>query len=122
MKTTWKILLGVVSLVPIVFFAFFFFWLIPAFFAPRAEGSPSLYSQRFDSLVPAAIATSVMVMLLLLLYALLLYRRADLDFGEKVGVPFAIFFTNGLVLPVVWWLYIWRESDLQALSRRREHG
>ena len=58
-------------------------------------------------------------MLLLLLYAVLLYRRADLDPGEKVGIPVAILFTNGIVLPFVWWLYIWRGSNLQGLSRRR---
>lgn len=119
MRTTWKVLLGVVSLAPVLFFALFFFWLIPAFFAPVMEGAPSLFSQRFESLRPLALDVSAVLILLLLLYVTLLARRPDVHLGEKIGIPLVILFTNGIVLPVVWWLYIWRKSNLNELSRRR---
>ena len=119
MKTTWKILLGVASLVPLVFFASFFFWLVPAFFARRVEGEPTLFSQRFDTLQPLAIGVSGMLLFLLVVYATLLYRRPDVSSDEKIGVLVTIFVTNGIVLPFAWWLYVWRESSLAHLSRRR---
>ena len=112
-------MLGAVSLVPLVFFGFFFFWLVPAFFAPRVEGAPSLFSQRFDQLLPVAMVTSGTLMLLLVVYATLLYRRSDVQIGEKIGVPLGILITNGIILPFVWWLYIWRESNIDRLTRRR---
>jgi protein-S-isoprenylcysteine O-methyltransferase Ste14 len=117
-RTIWKVLLGVFSCLPIAFFVVFFFWLIPAFFDDRVDGQISEFERRFNMLLPVAMATSVVLILLLIVYGLLLARRTDLQIGEKIGVPVVILFTNGILLPLVWWFYIWRESNLNALSRR----
>jgi glucose-6-phosphate-specific signal transduction histidine kinase len=119
LRTTWKLLIGALSFIPLLFFAVFFFWLIPAFFAPRVEGAPSLFSQRFDSLLPVAISTSAILIALLVLYAALLYHRPGVHVGEKIAIPLGILLTNGIILPFVWWLYIWRESNMQKLSEGR---
>jgi hypothetical protein len=116
---TWKVLLGLVSLLPIAFFVIYFGWLIPAFFFRSGAGEESEFSRRFDVLVPLAMATGGILIVLLLVYTLLVARRADLQIGEKVGVPVIILFSNGMLLPLIWWLYVWRESNLNALSRRK---
>jgi hypothetical protein len=118
MNKTWKVLLGLVSLLPLAFFAIYFAWLIPSFFYSSSTGGETEFSRRFDVLLPAAIAASVALIVLLLIYAVLLARRPDLQIGEKIGVPILILFSNGILLPLVWWLYIWRGSNLDALSRR----
>jgi hypothetical protein len=117
MKLLGKILLGILSFVPVVFFAAFFFWLIPSFFRRSAAG-PSLFSTRLELLLPAAIATSVILLMLLVIYAVVLWRRPGLAVAEKVGVPVAILFSNGIILPLVWWLYVWREADLATIRQR----
>jgi hypothetical protein len=124
LKTLGKLLLGILSFEPLVFFGLFFFWLLPSFMVQPDDGQESLFSDRFDVLIPLAIASSVLILALLLVYAVLLARRPDVHIAEKVGVPLGIFFTNGIVLPLVWWLYVWRESNLTAISRptRPESG
>lgn len=120
LKLFGKIVLGVLSLEPLIFFAAFFLWLLPSFVAPRAApNEPSLFQQRFGTLIPLAIASSVLIVLLLLVYVVLLARRGDLQVAEKIGVPLGILFSNGIILPLVWWLYIWRESGLTRISQRK---
>lgn len=104
-----KVVLGLVSSIPFVFFILFFFWLIPAFFVHQPEGQEeSLFSQRFDALVPLAIATSVVLIALTAVYAIILARRPAVSLGEKIAIPIAVIFTNGLILPFVFWVYVWR--------------
>ena len=103
-----KLILGVLSLVPFVFFALFFGWLVPAFFAPTPEGEETLFGQRFDQLVPLAMMTSALLVVVAIVYAVMLARRPSISLPEKVGVPVAIVFTNGIILPLVFWMYVWR--------------
>ncbi len=119
MRTFGKALLGVISFEPIVFFALFFLWLLPSFWVRTANKVPSLFEQRFDDLLPLAIVSSFVVILLLLTYAVLLARRPDVAIAEKVGVLLGIVFSNGIILPLVWWVYVWRESNLSDLPRKR---
>ena len=120
MKIIGKLLLGLLSVVPLVFFGFFFFWLLPSFFSPSAlPNGRSEYTTRFDMVIPFAIGTSVLLIVLLIVYSILLARRPDVQIGEKIGVPLGIFISNGILLPLVWWLYVWRESNLASISRPR---
>ncbi len=118
MKVFGKLVLGALSLVPAAFFALFFAWLLPSFFRRSPHQEPSLFAMRFDLIAPIAIGTSALLIILMLFYTVLLARRPDVQVAEKVGVPLGIFFTNGIVLPLVWWLYVWRGSNLAALGRR----
>lgn len=119
MGTFGKALLGVISFEPIIFFTLFFVWLLPSFRMRTKNGVPSLFEERFELLLPLAIGSSILLIVLLLTYVVLLARRPDLSVAEKVGVPLGIFFTNGIILPLVWWLYVWRESNLADLPRKR---
>jgi len=120
MKTILKLLLGVISIEPIAFFLLFFVWLLPAF--GRHANGHSLFRERFHTIVPFAIASSVMIIALLLIYTIVLARRPDLTTVEKIGVPLAIVMTNGILLPLIWWLYIWRESNLRMRGVPYIHG
>lgn len=118
MKTGWKVLLGVLSFEPIVFLAVFIFWLVPSFMGTASSGKgQSSFEQRFELLLPLAIASSILVLVLLVVYTVLLARRPDLQVVEKIGIPLGLIATNGIFLPLVWWLYIWRESNLSRASR-----
>ena len=104
-----KIVLGILSVVPFLFFVLVFTWLMPVVFAPLPEEvRQSLFSRRFDPLVPLAVAALVLFVLLTVAYAVLVYRRPALPLAEKIAVPMAIIVTNGLVLPLVFWVYVWR--------------
>lgn len=92
--------------------------LIPSFFAPRENGAVSEFARRFDMLMPAAIATSLLLVILVAVYTWILARRPDLQTGEKIGIPAVLLVTNGILLPVVWWFYIWRDASIAGLSRR----
>jgi len=113
-----KVILGILSIEPIIFFALFFGWLLPSFMAPRHGTEPSLFHERLEALMPLAKTSLLFIIVLIVVYAIALSRRADLQVGEKVGVPVVILFSNGLALPFVWWLYVWRESNLGNISRR----
>jgi uncharacterized membrane protein YcaP (DUF421 family) len=109
---TLGILLGVLSLEPLGFFAMVAMWLLPS------VASGSLFRERFHRLVPFALATAILVVSQLVIYALILARRTSVSIVEKVCVPACIFISNGIVLPFVWWLYEWKRSDFRALFRR----
>lgn len=117
MKALSKLVLGIFSLVPVVFFVAFFGLLLPSFFRAHASGQRSIFATRFDALVPFAVSTSILLLVLLLVYTVLLVRRSDLHIAEKIGVPLGILFTNGIVLPAIWWLYVWRESSVRGLFK-----
>ncbi|HET7434439.1 MAG TPA: hypothetical protein VFN10_06960 [Thermoanaerobaculia bacterium] len=117
MKRLLKIALGMLSLEPLVFFAVFFFWLIPSFWGLTPTAAMT-YRERFDALVPFAVASTVVLLVLALTYTALIATRSDVTVVEKVGVPITIIISNGILLPLVWWLYIWRNGSLRSTSRR----
>jgi hypothetical protein len=115
-----KLLLGILSLSPILFFCVFFLWLLPSFFR-TAPGAPS-FRDRFELIVPFAIATAASVVLQTILYGVVLARRTNLAVIEKVGIPAVILVTNGIVLPFVWWLYIWKGRPASPRLPERTSG
>jgi hypothetical protein len=119
MTRTLDLLLGVLSVEPLAFFAVFFFWLLPSFGRSTESASVSIFRERFHMLVPFAIVSAVLLLILMLVYIIVLARRPDLSVGEKIGVPIGIFVTNGIVLPLIWWFYVWRRLSLNAFTVRR---
>lgn len=120
MKIFGKLVLGVFSFIPIVFFGLFFASILASVIRQTPDIGESLFGISFERIIPLAMVTAIVLLLLMLFYTVILARRPDLEVVEKVGVPLGIFFTNGIVLPLVWWLYIWRESNLAAAGRREK--
>lgn len=99
-----RIAVGLVSIEPLVFSIGVVGWLVASF--GRAP-----FASTFPVVKWAAGISAVVLIALTLFYGVLLTRRTRVSLAEKIGVPLAILFSNGIILPLVWWVYVWRPSD-----------
>lgn len=78
-----KVMLGLLSLSPIIFIGVVLFWRLPSFSMGSDPVHLIMFRSRFSRLVPFAIAASVVVLVLVFVYAVILARRPDLPVIEK---------------------------------------
>lgn len=118
MRKPLKLLLGLVSLLPLIFLVTLAFWIVPSFLLSPERGV-SQFGFTSDAVAPYAIGAVALLLVLIAIYTLLLLRREDVHPVEKAFVPVAILFTNGFVLPVVWWLYVWKGRSIASIRASR---
>jgi hypothetical protein len=120
MQKTSKILLGVATVAPIVLTIVLVF----VVFATFASTFPSARSGRFvsENDFPAVFGTIFTLQVLLWLltvgltifYIVNVFRNDRVAKDKKALWAVVIFLGNMLAMPVYWYLYIWREPEVQV--------
>ncbi len=112
MKRVAKLVLGVATLWPLIYFLGFTVLLFSIFTA-IIEGRDG--PEMFAVIAPIHIFTILWVFMLTVVYIVDLFRN-DRVSGDKKALWAVVIFLGGLVaMPIYWYLYVWREAP----GRRR---
>ncbi|MGD8998807.1 MAG: hypothetical protein PVF75_00210 [Granulosicoccaceae bacterium] len=106
-----KLLLGLLSIIPLLyfigFFVFTFSMVFGAMMPPFAE-SPELANDWFLKLFIAHLATMLLIMALIVTYLVVLFRSTSIEQNMKILWTILLLFFGVFAFPVFWYLYIWR--------------
>lgn len=113
MNKATKLFLGAVTILPLIYVIFFFTLMFQAFYTMIADGSSEAILFRwFDSLFPVHLAMMLLNMILIVLYIIIVFKNERLKIELKVMWAGVIFTGSVFVMPVYWFLNIWRESKV----------
>jgi hypothetical protein len=100
-----KLLLGLITLWPPIYLAVFVAF---AFFA--AFPSDGNFPVSFTAMFRLHLITVFWVWSLLVIYLLDVFRNDQMDQDKKALWAIVLFLGNMIVLPVYWYLFVWRSS------------
>lgn len=108
-------LLGIASIWPFIYSILGFFVFFLTFFTfPLSEGRNS--SNLFDILFPVLFIchflTVFLVLFLMSVYIFHVIKNKKLSEQSKLLWVILLIIANVLVLPIYWYIYIWKESDV----------
>ena len=114
MNKTIKVLLGIVTLWPIVYMVIFFVFMVLQVFslssgAIAGEPSPDLFLDRFFLIMALHLFTMIWIFTLLIIYIVNVFTNDRVEKDKKALWAVAIFLGGMLAMPVYWYLYIWRK-------------
>jgi hypothetical protein len=121
MSKTMKLLLGLVTIWPFLYFILFFITIVSLiFFSQRAEtaGPPPLIAFIF----PLHLLTMLVIMALTVFYIVNVFRNERVVKDQKVLWAVVLFLGNALAMPIYWYLYIWKEGLPAAASTPGQLG
>lgn len=111
MKKTAKIILGIVTLWPVIYFILFFVFIFAEFFFMTSSGGApqdELFN-NFFILMAAHGFTMLLTIVLLIIYIANVFRNDRVLKDRKVLWAVVLFLGNMIAMPVYWYLYIWRK-------------
>ena len=122
MKNPAKILLGVLSVLPVLWFAIFMigmFSMMTFMFSQSARtGSSSeeaqLFSKFFAVLFIGHFGAMLLMVGLTIFYIVFLFRTSRVPSDKKALWAVVLFLGNAFAFPVFWYLYIWRQRQPAA--------
>jgi hypothetical protein len=108
-------LLGLATLWPVIYIAFFFAVVATASIA--GGGDPDN-----DLIIPEAvlfslhIATMILIIVLLVVYIRAAYRNPELPDDRRTFWAVVLFMGNAIAMPIYWWLYMRPKGDAETNS------
>ncbi|MGD8514138.1 MAG: hypothetical protein PVF52_00885 [Granulosicoccaceae bacterium] len=106
-----KLVLGPLSIVPLLYFIGFFVFVFSMVFggmSPPFTESPGLANDWFLKLFIAHFATILLIMALIVTYLVVLFKSTSIEQNMKVLWTILLLFFGVFAFPVFWYLYIWR--------------
>ena len=103
-------LLGLATLLPVIYMAFFFVVIAAASIAGGGDPDNGL-------IIPDAvlfslhIATIILITVLLVVYIRDAYRNPDLPDDRRIFWAVVLFMGNAIAMPIYWWLYMRPKDD-----------
>lgn len=107
------LLLGVISLWPLLYLLVFFGLAVQLVFVPRAVLSDP---QTFNDLAKVHIATIMVSIVLTLLYMVHALRNGTLPSDQKTLWILSVLFFGIAAIPIYWYRFIWHEKQETAHS------
>jgi NADH:ubiquinone oxidoreductase subunit 6 (subunit J) len=114
MSRSRKVALGVATVWPLVYMAFFFVWLAIQFTTPGAM-------EGFTAVMVVHIVTFALGIGLIVFYAIHASNTDRLSGDERTLWLVLLIVMNVFAAPVYWFLYIWREAPLRSGGQRGQH-
>ena len=110
-----KILLGVVSLWPMVYmFLFIGFFFLAVLFGPGPAETGSGVQPAFALFVGVHLLTMVLILALTVFYIVDIFRNDRVEKDKKALWAIVIFFGNAIAMPIYWYLNIWKEAKVAS--------
>lgn len=108
MQKSAKVLLGIVSLWPIVYmFLFFVFVFSMAFGFGKGEDPGPAMAIVFG----LHLLTMILILALTIFYIVNIFRNDRVDKDKKALWAIVIFMGNAIAMPIYWYLYFWKEPS-----------
>ena len=117
MKKSNKVLLGIATIWPFIYIVLFMAFMLSTFFFMRggaAEGG--IVPGVMVAVFALHFLTIVWVWALIAFYMVNVFRNDRVDKDKKVLWAVVLFMGNMLVMPVYWYLYIWREDGVPSAT------
>lgn len=113
MQKPTKVLLGALSLWPLVYTALFigFFFLAMLFGPGRAETGTSVGPQ-WALFIGVHLLTMLLILALEVFYIVNIFRNKRVESDKKALWAIVIFFGNAIAMPIYWYLFIWKEANV----------
>ena len=108
MKKPIKVLLGLATLWPFIYFILFFVVIFSTIlYLPGSEesGPPPLIAL----ILPLHLLTMFVTLALIVFYIVNVFRNARVDKDKKALWAVVLFMGNMIAMPIYWYLYIWPE-------------
>lgn len=109
MKPTVKLILGLATLLPLVYMILYFVVFISLFFS-SVLGNPPIGvpgEQHFASMFIGHFIMMLWIMALLVFYIVHLFKNESIPNDKKALWAIVIFLGNVLAMPVYWYIYVW---------------
>lgn len=109
------ILLGALSLWPILYFFFFLVFIVYSFgWMSRGGGAERTFPAAFQYVFLAHIVTMVLMFALTAVYVVHVFRTDRLASDRRVLWGIVLILGNVIAFPIYWYLYLWRDSAPSA--------
>ena len=102
-----KIILGIVTLWPILYLVVFFAFILSQFFLITQEGTPSF--EPFFLIFGLHFLTMLWIFALLIFYIINVFKNDRIAQDKKTLWAVELFMGNMIAMPIYWYLYIWCE-------------
>lgn len=102
-----KILLGLFTLWPPIYFVIFIFMFIQIFFSMMGLGI--INESNFFILFGMHIVTMLIIFMLIAVYLINVFRNVSVDKDKKILWTILILFAGIIAMPIYWYLFIWKE-------------
>jgi uncharacterized membrane protein (DUF485 family) len=105
-----RIVLGLVTLVPLVYLGTFLVYLSPrlAQLARDQTQGRAAYYHLFSLVLQLHVAAVFVVLILMGVYAVLAYKAPGVPSEKRTSWMVAVCMGSIVVMPVFWYLYVWR--------------
>lgn len=112
MKPSVKWILGLATLIPVLYMILFFIIFASLFFS-SLTGNPPLGGPgvEFAFVFAGQFIMMLWIMALLVLYIVHLFKNQNIPNDKKALWAIVIFLGNVLAMPVYWFIYIWRSPE-----------
>ena len=115
-----KVLLGILSIWPVLWIGIFFglmmimMFTLPHMPPPKQSGPPVL----FMAMIIPHFLTMMVVLGLQVFYILKLLKEERLDSTQKTLCALIVFMGNIIAFPFVWYVFIWKDDPLLFLGKK----
>ena len=110
-----KVLLGVVTLWPLLYMGLFFcFIFLTMLMAPRSAETAGGFPAMFVVIFALHLLTMLVILGLTIFYMVNVFRNERVDKDKKVLWAIVIFMGNVVAMPIYWYLYFWKEPAIAA--------
>ena len=107
-------LLGVATVMPIIYLAYFFYWATTSFMS--GEVSIARDSDDFHRFFALHIGTMVLIFCLLAFYVRYLFRTDRVPKDKRALWAAVLFLGNMISMPVFWYLYVWKDAQARPIG------
>lgn len=117
MKKSNKVLLGAATIWPFIYIVLFMVFMLSTFFFTRGGAAEGGFVPGVMVVVFALhFLTIVWIWALIAFYMVNVFRNDRVDKDKKVLWAVVLFMGNMIVMPVYWYLYIWREGGVPSAT------
>lgn len=112
MTKAWKLLLGALTIWPIMYIALFF----GAAFYSILIGQTKELTGIWDLIIPLHLLTILIIFALMIFYVVNVVRNHRIKSDMKAVWAIVVVLGGPIALPIYWYFFIWKDTDTGASS------
>jgi len=116
MKKSTKIIIGILTIWPILYLLFFMVFFFSSFFFLQGHEDGIFLASNFMILFGLHFFTIIMSMGLLVFYVINIFRNDRVKSNQKTLWAVILFMGNMIAMPVYFYLFIWKEPKQESIE------
>ncbi len=108
MKKVKAIILGVFTIIPILYIIFFMFVFVHMFSSTVSSSNAESSIDLFKIIMPLHLGTMILIIVLLVIYIVNVFKNDTVESDKKALWAIVLFFGNMISMIVYWILHIWK--------------